>query len=122
MAGIQSRLGDLRALLDYIRGLFPSSPARFGAWRDLPDGEAVGQGFVGGLAGALGGDPVAAALDGLHGLFGGLGAGGGLGMDGDGRYGRGGQSIQVVINNPVGEPAEASLTRQMRNLAAVGVI
>jgi hypothetical protein len=31
-------------------------------------------------------------------------------------------SINIEINNPVGEPSERSLTRQMRNLATVGVL
>ena len=33
-----------------------------------------------------------------------------------------GPSVNVTIYNPVGEPSERSLTRQMRNLATVGVL
>ena len=120
ISGLRSRLGDLEALLAYIRGLFPSSPAKFGAWRTLPDGAAVGGAFVGDLAGALGAGGVEGALAGLHGLFGGMG---GVGDgQGGGRYGQDGRSISITINNPVGEPTERSITRQMRNLAALGLV
>jgi hypothetical protein len=51
--GMEARLPDLEALLAYIRGLFPSSPAKYGAWRTLPDGSVVGRGFGQDLAGGL---------------------------------------------------------------------
>ena len=116
--GITSRLHDLQALLAYIRGLFPSSPAQFGAWRTLPDGAAVGGAFVGDLSGALAPNRVQGALAGLHDLFGDMGAPTGSGAAANAAA----RNITVTINNPVGEPAEASLLRSMRNLAAVGVL
>jgi len=71
IAGMTSRLDDLEALLEYIRGLFPSSPAKYGAWRDLPDGRSVGAGFASGMTvGLLGGkDDLLGALGALRGAF-----------------------------------------------------
>lgn len=45
MSGLNSRLPDLVALMAYIRGLFPSSPAKYGPWRRLPKGIDVGRAF-----------------------------------------------------------------------------
>lgn len=72
--GLRSRLDDLTALMAYIRGLFPSSPAEHGPWRDLPQGQAVAQGWLGGMTAALNrtGD-LAGALGGVRGMFGGPG-------------------------------------------------
>jgi TP901 family phage tail tape measure protein len=39
-----------------------------------------------------------------------------------GADGRSGQTINVTINNPVGEPAESSMARELRKLAWVGVL
>ena len=66
--GMESRLDDLAALLAYIRGLFPSSPAKYGAWRTLPDGAVVGRGFGQDLAVSLSRQqrPVASAMDKLR--------------------------------------------------------
>lgn len=48
--GINNRLPDLQAVMAYIRGLFPSSPAKWGPWRKLPDGKPVGAMFSRALA------------------------------------------------------------------------
>lgn len=71
MDGLNSRLGDLEDLMAYIRGLFPSSPAKHGAWRDLPDGRGVGEAFTSAMAGAVesGSASVASALGGLRSAF-----------------------------------------------------
>lgn len=54
VAGINNRLPSLQAVLDYIRGLFPSSPAKYGPWRKLPKGAVVGSAFSRDLATGLG--------------------------------------------------------------------
>jgi hypothetical protein len=46
MDGLNSRLGDLEALMAYIRGLFPSSPAKYGPFANLPQGGVLGQQFA----------------------------------------------------------------------------
>lgn len=113
ISGIKSLLPDLEAVLAYVRGLFPSSPAKYGPWRRLPDGEAVGGEFAGGLASGLnnGMGTLTGALAGLRVPFptqtNSLGAG---------------NNTTVNIYNPVGEPSEMSMTRQLRNLAAIGVL
>lgn len=48
--GITSRLSDLTDLMAYIRGLFPSSPAQYGPWRDLPMGNEVTQRWLAGMS------------------------------------------------------------------------
>jgi hypothetical protein len=109
MDGLNSRLGDLEELMAYIRGLFPSSPAEHGAWRDLPDGAAVGEGFTAAMAGALsaGAASVGAALGGLRSAFDG-------GMDGAGGL------VPVTINQTInvgdGDPI------QVREAARLGVM
>lgn len=111
MDGMTSRLGDLEDLLAYIRGLFPSSPARYGAWRDLPDGEAVGRGFTASLAGAVsdGTSGVAGALAGLRGAFDG-------GLVGAGRMAMQPVTINQTINVGDGDPA------RVREAARLGVV
>jgi hypothetical protein len=70
--GLESRLGDLEDLMAYIRGLFPSSPAKFGAWRTLPEGKAVGKEFATDLASGVwgGAGGVVGALGALREAFG----------------------------------------------------
>ena len=94
MDGLNSRLDDLEELMAYIRGLFPSSPAKYGAWRDLPDGRGVGEAFTAAMAGAVesGSASVASALGGLRGAF----AGGSDGWGAPG--GAGGGGIYVTVN------------------------
>jgi len=41
---------------------------------------------------------------------------------GNGRGQTQAQAINVTINNPVGEPVETSIVRQLRNLQYVGVL
>ena len=65
IAGMNNRLSDLVALLAYIRGLFPSSPAKYGPFKTLPDGQTVGQDFASGLTEGL--------FGGQSGLIGALG-------------------------------------------------
>lgn len=48
--GLRSRLDNLENLLEYIRGLFPSSPAKRGPFRTLPDWGALLNGFDEALA------------------------------------------------------------------------
>ena len=110
--GLNSRKLDLVALMEYIRGLFPSSPAKYGPWRDLPDGQRVGAQFAAGLAAGLDMRSISGAL-------------GGLRQAADGRQQAAGsrqQNVTVNIYNPVGQTAESDLLRQMRNLAVVGAI
>jgi len=47
--GLTERLDDLVALMAYIRGLFPSSPAKYGPWQKPPDGQQVGESWGMGL-------------------------------------------------------------------------
>jgi hypothetical protein len=53
IAGMSERLDDLEELLAYIRGLFPSSPAKYGPFQDLPEGLKVSDQFVGSMIGGL---------------------------------------------------------------------
>jgi hypothetical protein len=72
IAGITDRMDDLEALMAYIRGLFPSSPAKYGAWRTLPEGKAVGKEFATDLASGVwgGAGGVVGALGALREAFG----------------------------------------------------
>ena len=112
MDGLESRLGDLEDLMAYIRGLFPSSPAEHGAWRELPDGAAVGEAFTAAMAGAVssGAASVAGALAGLRSAFGMDGEGGGAAGPG----GQGGLHVTVYVQG--GEPAV------VRQAAELGVM
>lgn len=49
--GLYSRMGDLESLLDYIRGLFPSSPAKHGPFKKLPDWSSLATGLDKALGG-----------------------------------------------------------------------
>ena len=60
--GLRSRLDNLEALLEYIRGLFPSSPAKHGPFRTLPDWGALLNGFDEALALATAGARELAAV------------------------------------------------------------
>jgi hypothetical protein len=101
--GIEAALPDLEAVLAYIRGLFPSSPAEHGPFKRLPDGAPVGARFAGDMAGGLwgGAGDVFGAMGALRDAFNG---GAGLGMGGmQPAYagaGAGGNTITVNINNP----------------------
>jgi hypothetical protein len=112
--GINSRLGDLEALLAYIRGLFPSSPARYGPWRDLPDGRQLGAGWSLGLAGGVAGGQ-GALVSAMHDLRAAMAA---PGVGGVGAFG-GRQPALVVhqtINVGNGDPAT------VREAARLGVL
>ncbi len=99
--GMESRLDDLVALLAYIRGLFPSSPAKYGPFKTLPDGETVGAGFASSMADGLwsGAGGLVDALSGLSGAFGMRGGGFG-GLEPVMAGGGGGGPITININNP----------------------
>ena len=96
IAGMNSRLSDLVALLAYIRGLFPSSPAKYGPFKTLPDGQAVGQDFALGLTDGL--------FGGQSGLVGALGLlRGAMTMGGSGGFqpayaGGGNTSNSMIVN------------------------
>jgi hypothetical protein len=101
IAGMEDRLGDLEDLLAYIRGLFPSSPAKYGPWRTLPEGDAVGAGFTSDMASGLwgGAGGVVGALGTLRDAFGMSAAGpGGMALATAQVGGSG--SITININNP----------------------
>lgn len=102
--GIVSRFGDLEQLLAYIRGLFPSSPAKYGPFRTLPEGESVGFGFAADLASGLwkGMGGVANALGDLRAAFGMSGSAfnGAFGGLQPAMATAGGSSITININNP----------------------
>jgi len=51
--GLTSRMPDLVALMEYIRGLFPSSPAKYGPFRSLPQGSSIAESFGASLATSL---------------------------------------------------------------------
>jgi hypothetical protein len=100
--GIQSRLSDLEELLAYIRGLFPSSPAKYGPWKTLPDGETVGAGFALGMAQGLwgGSDSLVAAMGNLRNAFGMNGGYGGFGGVQPAMATAGNGPVTININNP----------------------
>ncbi|MBK8211577.1 MAG: hypothetical protein IPK78_18130 [Rhodospirillales bacterium] len=108
--GLTSRLSDLTALMAYIRGLFPSSPARYGAWRTLPDGAAVGSAFTGGMTGELarGERGVNAAMARLHSA---LGAAGGGGRGGAAGGTGGGTAVTINFQQPVVVREDADIQR-----------
>jgi hypothetical protein len=101
IAGMEDRLGDLEDLLAYIRGLFPSSPAKYGPWRTLPEGDAVGAGFTSDMASGLwgGAGGVVGALGTLRDAFG-MSATGPGGMALATAQVGGSGSITININNP----------------------
>jgi hypothetical protein len=100
--GINARLGDLEELLAYIRGLFPSSPAKYGPWKTLPDGETVGAGFALGMAQGLwgGSDSLVAAMGNLRNAFGMNGGYGGFGGVQPAMATAGNGPVTININNP----------------------
>jgi hypothetical protein len=70
--GLTGRLTDLVALMTYIRGLFPSSPAKHGPWRELPQGKTVGETWgmdlTTGVLASL--RPITSAMSAVHGAMG----------------------------------------------------
>ena len=70
--GLTGRLTDLVALMTYIRGLFPSSPAKHGPWRELPQGKTVGEAWgmdlTTGVLASL--RPITSAMNAVHGAMG----------------------------------------------------
>jgi hypothetical protein len=112
IGGLNSRLDDLEDLMEYIRGLFPSSPAKYGPWRTLPDGETVGAGFASSLAGGVdrGQYAVADALNDLRRSF-----DGGFGGQ-RGGFGGSGLVVNQTFNIGNGDPST------VRDAARLGVI
>ena len=110
--GIQSQLPNLIAVLAYIRDLFPHSPAKAGPLRQAPNWESY---MTFGLDQA--GDKL------VHKLTAAMPAGGRLALAPAGGTGaRGGQTINVTINNPKGLPAERSIRRELLTLSQLGVL
>ena len=109
--GILSRVPDLVAVLSYISGLFPHSPAKYGPLAQRPDWnnylmgglDQAGDALTRRLAGAMPGGRLALAPATASG-------------------GRGGQTINVTINNPRGEVSERSLRRELLMLSQLGVL
>jgi hypothetical protein len=104
--GLTSRLSDLVLLMAYIRGLFPSSPAQFGAWQTLPDGAAVGRQFTGDMAGAVerGAARVNSAMSRLRRSMGEASGGGG-------QSGGGGTNVSIAFHQPVIIREDADIER-----------
>jgi hypothetical protein len=122
--GMESRLDDLEELLEYIRGLFPSSPARYGPWRTLPDGSAVGEDFASNMTGGLlgGTGDLLGALGALRGAFA-MAPVSGFAANNDLRGSRGGGFItppltvnQTININGAGDPV------LVRNAARLGIL
>lgn len=126
--GIISKLQEVyervRELVGRIRDLLPGSDAKEGPLSDLfASGRALpqtlAQGILSGQSALLSAVNLQAAtmargvampevrVAGVRGIAAGA---------------AGGQNISVVINNPRGEPSEASITKQLRNLAYLGVL
>jgi primosomal protein N'' len=113
VAGIESQLPNLIAVLQYIRDLFPHSPAKVGPLRQAPDWSGY---MLSGLdrAGETLARRLGAAMPG--GALVPAGAGGATGA-----RSRGGNSVTININNPRGEPSERSLRRELALISALGV-
>ena len=134
-SALHAALDAARRIADSIRALLPGSDAEVGPLSDLfASGQALPRTLARGMlanAGALqaAANQLAAAM--LPSLVppGGRGAGGGTRGPALGRMTAepasgtlGGQTINVTINNPRGEPTEASIVRQLKNLAYLGVL
>lgn len=126
--GIMSKLEWLydrvKDMVDRIRDLLPGSDAKegplsdlFAAGRALP--QTLAQGILAGQGALLNAVNLQAASM-ARGIS--MPQARVAGVRGMAPASAGGQSISVTINNPRGEPSEASITRQLRNLAYLGVL
>ena len=121
--GITSRLSDLTDLMAYIRGLFPSSPAQYGPWRDLPVGNEVTQRWLAGMSQELRrtGD-LERSLAGVRGMYAGLGSGAYVGAGARG-LGAGDGGGDVTVNLSMGGPFYIRQDADVEKLAtAVGEV
>lgn len=129
VAGINNRLPSLQAVLDYIRGLFPSSPAKYGPWRTLPEGGPVGSMFARDLAGGV--DTGKTSLErAMQDLYSGMvrpsirpslsaaGLGGVTDPFSPSPSLSSAGGVVINVYNPKKEAAEDSIRREMRYLAA----
>ena len=109
--GIRNGMSYLEAALQAVANLFPHSPAKAGPLRELPNWNSY---MLGGLDQA--GDALARRLAGAM-------PGGRLALaPATASGGRGGQTINVTINNPRGEVSERSLRRELLMLSQLGVL
>ena len=109
--GIRSGMSYLEAALRAVADLFPHSPAKAGPLRELPNWNSY---MLGGLDQA--GDALARRLAGA------MPAGRLALAPAMASGGRGGQTINVTINNPRGEVSERSLRRELLMLSQLGVL
>jgi hypothetical protein len=117
--GLNSRLGDLDTLLAYIRGLFPSSPAKHGPWKTLPEGAPVTTNWMGDMARGLGQtSSLERALGDVRGLMtlGGGFAAGRAGMAGAPSGGN--MTLNLAMNGPFHIREEADLSRLAEQVGA----
>lgn len=126
--GIISKLRDVyekvKELARKIRDLLPGSDAREGPLSDIfAAGQALPMTLAQGILAGQGALLSAANLQAAN-----LARGVAMpevrvaGVRGMAAAPSGGQNISVTINNPRGEPSEASITKQLRNLAYLGVL
>jgi TP901 family phage tail tape measure protein len=126
--GIMSKLEWLydrvKGMVDWIRDLLPGSDAKegplsdlFAAGRALP--QTLAQGILAGQGALLNAVNLQAASM-ARGIS--MPQARVAGVRGMAPASASNQSISVTINNPRGEPSEASITRQLRNLAYLGVL
>jgi TP901 family phage tail tape measure protein len=130
-AEMESALDDARRLADEIRSLLPGSDAEKGplsdltaAGRALPAtlGKGIGQGMAGALSAA---GMLAAGMAQAWQMPAPMPA---YAYAGAGQNQRAAssapaqQNITVNIHNPLGEPAETSMVRQLRNMAYLGIL
>jgi hypothetical protein len=119
IGGLNSRLGDLDTLLAYIRGLFPSSPAKYGPWKTLPEGAPVTTNWMGDMARGLGQtSSLERALGDVRGLMtlGGGFAAGRAGMAGAPSGGN--MTLNLAMNGPFHIREEADLSRLAEQVGA----
>lgn len=126
--GIRSKLEEVyqetKEMVERIRDLLPGSDAKEGPLSDLrAAGRALPQTLARGILAGQGALLSAANLQAAN-----LARGVAMpevrvaGVRGMAAAPSGGQNISVTINNPRGEPSEASITKQLRNLAYLGVL
>jgi len=122
--GIRSSIGDAVAaaleLAQAVRDALPGSDAKVGPLSDLTaSGRALPETLIKGmLAGSR------ALSQTMMGMLTPMPAGGGAGQEAATlRQAHGAQqNITVNIHNPLGEPAETSMVRQLRNMAYLGML